>query len=64
MPQLLLLIAALLNAGVAAYIYSLVPEFLLRFVAWLLVHTLYRLDERGLEQHSRARARRCWCATT
>jgi 1-acyl-sn-glycerol-3-phosphate acyltransferase len=47
-PQLLLL-TALLNAGVAAYIYSLVPEFLLRFVAWLLVHTLYRLDERGLQ---------------
>ncbi len=47
-PQLLLL-TALLNAGVAAYIYSLVPEFLLRFLAWLLVHTLYRLDERGLD---------------
>src|SRR5580704_5767055 len=39
-PQLLLL-TALLNAGVAAYIYSLVPEFLLRFLAWLLVHTVY-----------------------
>jgi 1-acyl-sn-glycerol-3-phosphate acyltransferase len=47
-PQLLL-VTALLNAAVAAYIYSLVPEFLLRFVAWLLVHTVYRLDERGLE---------------
>jgi len=47
-PQLLLLTAAL-NLGVAVYIYSLVPEFLLRFVAWLLIHTVYRLDERGLE---------------
>lgn len=47
-PQLLLLTAAL-NLGVAAYIYSLVPEFLLRFVAWLLIHTVYRLDERGLD---------------
>jgi 1-acyl-sn-glycerol-3-phosphate acyltransferase len=45
----LLLLTALLNAGVAAYIYSLVPEFLLRFIAWLLVHTIYRLDERGLD---------------
>jgi len=26
-----------------------VPEFLLRFVAWLRVHTVYRLDERGLD---------------
>ncbi len=47
-PQLLLL-TALLNAGVAVYIYSLVPEFLLRFLSWLLVHTVYRLDERGLD---------------
>ncbi len=36
-------ITALLNVVVAAYIYSLVPEFLLRFVAWLLVHTFYRI---------------------
>ena len=28
---------------VAAYIYSLVPEFLLRFLAWMLVHTFYRI---------------------
>jgi 1-acyl-sn-glycerol-3-phosphate acyltransferase len=43
----LILIAALLNALVAIYIYSLVPEFLLRFVCWLLVHTLYRMQKRG-----------------
>lgn len=43
----LILLAALLNAGVAIYIYTLVPEFLLRFVCWLLVHTLYRLGKRG-----------------
>jgi 1-acyl-sn-glycerol-3-phosphate acyltransferase len=39
----LFLVTALLNVIVAAYIYSLVPEFLLRFVAWLLVHTFYRI---------------------
>jgi 1-acyl-sn-glycerol-3-phosphate acyltransferase len=37
------LTTALLNVLVATYIYSLVPEFLLRFVAWLLVHTFYRV---------------------
>jgi 1-acyl-sn-glycerol-3-phosphate acyltransferase len=37
------LTTAILNVVVAAYIYSLVPEFLLRFVAWLLVHTFYRI---------------------
>lgn len=42
-------IAALCNAAVAIYIYSLVPEFMLRFVAWLLVHSIYRLDTRGME---------------
>jgi 1-acyl-sn-glycerol-3-phosphate acyltransferase len=46
-PQLLLLVGAL-NALVALYIYSLVPEFLLRFLAWLLVHFIYRLQLRGI----------------
>jgi len=41
-PQLFLVVG-LLNAVVAIYIYTLVPEFLLRFIAWLLVHTIYRL---------------------
>ncbi|WP_129775778.1 MFS transporter [Peristeroidobacter soli] len=47
-PQLLLL-TGVLNAFVAIYIYSLVPEFLLRFVAWLLIHFVYRLERRGIE---------------
>ncbi len=34
----LFLVAALMNAAVAAFIYRLVPEFLLRFVAWLVAH--------------------------
>jgi 1-acyl-sn-glycerol-3-phosphate acyltransferase len=42
-------IAALLNALVAVYIYGLVPEFLLRFVAWLLVKAVYRLRSEGVE---------------
>jgi 1-acyl-sn-glycerol-3-phosphate acyltransferase len=37
------LTTALLNIVVAAYIYTLVPEFLLRFAAWVLVHTVYRV---------------------
>jgi 1-acyl-sn-glycerol-3-phosphate acyltransferase len=44
----LLLVTAILNAFVAAYIYSLVPEFLLRFIAWLLIHAVYRLRTSGL----------------
>jgi 1-acyl-sn-glycerol-3-phosphate acyltransferase len=41
-PQLFL-VTAILNAAVAVYIYRLVPEFLLRFIAWVLAHTLYRV---------------------
>jgi 1-acyl-sn-glycerol-3-phosphate acyltransferase len=47
-PQLFLL-TALLNLVVAAYIYSLVPEFLMRFLCWLLVHSVYRLKKEGLD---------------
>lgn len=42
-------IAALCNAAVAIYIYSLVPEFFIRFLAWLLVKTLYRLRINGTD---------------
>ena len=46
-PQLLLL-TGVLNAAVAIYIYTLVPEFLLRFIDWMLVHSIYRLQASGL----------------
>ncbi|MCB1888375.1 MAG: MFS transporter [Rhodocyclaceae bacterium] len=48
-PQLIL-VTAILNALVAIYIYTLVPEFLLRFIVWMLVHTVYRLEVEG-ESH-------------
>jgi 1-acyl-sn-glycerol-3-phosphate acyltransferase len=46
----LLLVVAILNAAVAVYIYSLVPEFLLRFLAWLLVRFIYRVRVSGAER--------------
>mgnify|MGYP003407136262 FL=1 len=48
-PQIFLVIAAL-NALVAVYIYSLLPEFLLRFAAFLLSRSLYRLKLTGHEK--------------
>jgi 1-acyl-sn-glycerol-3-phosphate acyltransferase len=45
----LFLLTALVNAAVAVYIYTLIPEFLMRFLIWLLVHTVYRVRQRGLE---------------
>lgn len=47
---MLLLIVAVLNAVVAIYIYSLVPEFLLRFLSWLLINALYRVRPKGLDE--------------
>jgi 1-acyl-sn-glycerol-3-phosphate acyltransferase len=42
-PSQVIGVCAILNALVAAYIYGLLPEFLWRFVAWMLVHTVYRV---------------------
>lgn len=44
----LLALTGVLNAAVAIYIFLLVPEFLLRFVDWILVHSIYRLRASGL----------------
>ncbi|MBD8530265.1 MULTISPECIES: MFS transporter [unclassified Massilia] len=44
------LVTALLNAAVAVYIFSLVPEFLMRFLAWLLIHTIHRVNTVDVER--------------
>ena len=48
-PQMFL-ITALLNAVVAVYIFSLVPEFLMRFLAWLLIHSIHRVHTIDVER--------------
>jgi len=48
-PQLLL-VTAILNALVAIYIFTLVPEFLLRFLCWILICLMYRVKPQGLEK--------------
>lgn len=45
----LFLVVAVLNALVAIYIYSLLPEFLMRFLAWLVINVVYRIRPTGLE---------------
>jgi hypothetical protein len=47
--QELFLVTGLMNAAVAVFIFGLVPEFLMRFLAWLLIHTFYRVDKEGLD---------------
>lgn len=46
-PQLFL-VTGILNAVVAIYIFSLVPEFLMRFLVWLLINTVYRIRDQNL----------------
>jgi 1-acyl-sn-glycerol-3-phosphate acyltransferase len=43
----LFLVTSILNAVVAIYIFSLVPEFLMRFLVWILIHTVYRVRMSG-----------------
>jgi 1-acyl-sn-glycerol-3-phosphate acyltransferase len=47
-PQIFLLVG-LANAVVAFYIFMLVPEYLLRFVAWVASHLAYRFKIQGEE---------------
>jgi 1-acyl-sn-glycerol-3-phosphate acyltransferase len=49
-PQLFLALG-IANALVALWIFTLVPEFLMRFLSWVLVRTLYRLRVHGIERH-------------
>jgi 1-acyl-sn-glycerol-3-phosphate acyltransferase len=46
---LIFLTLAVVNALVAAYIYTILPEFLIRFCVWMLARTSYSLRVRGAE---------------
>ncbi len=48
-PQIFLIVG-LANAVVAGYIFLLVPEYLLRFIAWVMTRIVYRFKVWG-EQH-------------
>ena len=48
-PDLYLLFAVL-NIPVAIYIFSLLPEFLLRFVVWILTSLCYRIERRDIDK--------------
>ncbi|HWS76997.1 MAG TPA: MFS transporter [Thermomonas sp.] len=49
-PQLFLALGVS-SILVAAWIFSIVPEFLMRFLSWLLVRGLYRLKLHGIERN-------------
>lgn len=45
----LFLFTAILNLVVTIYIFTVVPEFLMRFLVWMLIHTIYRVEVKGIE---------------
>lgn len=46
----LFLIMALMNAAVALFIFKLVPEFIMRLMVWLLIHSIYRVNKIDLDK--------------
>lgn len=47
-PELLVSVA-LLNIAVNIYLFKIVPEFVMRFIVWMLTHTIYRVKHRGMD---------------
>lgn len=43
-------VVGIMNIVAAIYVYNQVPEFLLRFVIWVISHTIYRVKHEGLDQ--------------
>lgn len=42
-------VVAVMNIFVVIYILTVVPEFFLRLVSWILVHSIYRIKKQGLQ---------------
>lgn len=47
-PQLFLVVA-LMNIAVAVFVFSRVPEFGMRFLIWILSHSMYRVEHENLQ---------------
>lgn len=45
----LFLVIAVMNIVVALWIFMLIPEFIMRLLVWLLIHTLYRVKKINLD---------------
>jgi hypothetical protein len=45
----LFLIMSLMNAAVAIWVFTLIPEFIMRLLVWLLIHTIYRVKKTELD---------------
>ena len=48
-PQFFMILA-IMNAVVALYIYTTIPEFTMRFLIWMITHTMYRVTHKDLQK--------------
>lgn len=44
------LVLAVMNLVVAGFIYSIIPEFFMRFLIWMITHTMYRVKHVDLKK--------------
>jgi len=44
------LVIAIMNVVAAIYIYTVVPEFVMRFLIWIITHTIYRVRHVNLDR--------------
>ncbi len=44
------LVLAIMNLVVAGFIYSILPEFFMRFLIWMITHTMYRVKHTDLNK--------------
>ena len=44
------MVLAIMNIVVAGFIYSIIPEFFMRFLIWIITHTMYRVKHTDLNK--------------
>jgi acyl-[acyl-carrier-protein]-phospholipid O-acyltransferase/long-chain-fatty-acid--[acyl-carrier-protein] ligase len=49
-PRLIFLLPGLLTGAVVVYTCTVIPQFFIRFLGWLLVHTIYHIEIIGTER--------------
>lgn len=48
-PRVIFLLMGLVTGAVVVYTCTVIPQFFIRFLGWLLIHTLYRIEIIGVE---------------
>lgn len=49
-PRFIFLLMAVITGAVVSYTCTVIPQFFIRFMGWLLIHTVYRIEIIGAER--------------